>query len=148
MELDQLVLRFFNMAKDINKIIYNIHDEDSWTDAIEMSEQKVVVVDVHQEWCGVCDAMMPTFQRVFLEYDDAESRICIASTSIQALGAKIQTAIPRDSNVHLDKHGCLPLFLILRYKTCVAAIVGVDAPAILQQISMNIPEKKDKEEDR
>jgi len=30
----------------------------------------------------------------------------------------------------------------------VSAVVGVDAPAILQQISLNIPEKKAVEDDR
>mmetsp|Transcript_8394 Transcript_8394/g.8566 ORF Transcript_8394/g.8566 Transcript_8394/m.8566 type:complete len:137 (-) Transcript_8394:160-570(-) len=136
------------MARDISKLIFNITDEDSLNVAIDMSEQKVVVIDVHQEWCGACEAMTPTFQRVFLEYDNAENRICVASTSIQKLADKLQGMIPRECAVTLDKIGCLPLFLILRFKTCVSAIVGVDAPAILQQIGMNIPENKEKEDDR
>ena len=36
----------------------------------------------------------------------------------------------------------------MEFKTCVSAVVGVDAPAILQQIALNIPEKKAAEDDR
>jgi thiol-disulfide isomerase/thioredoxin len=87
------------------------------------------VVDLHQEWCGPCDALGPTLQRLYVDYDNSDSRLVLASaayTSDQApgasgassplspLGAKIQAAIPAEFKVHLETNGCMPLFALLR----------------------------------
>ncbi len=139
---------------------------------------------MHQEWCGPCEAIGPTLQRMFTDYDNADSRMKLASasftsdqsatggqpTSVSPLGQKIQAIIPHDARVNLETHGCLPLFLVLRvsfyyfiilssncfmlcydvsiqFKTCVGVTIGVDAPTLLQQITLNIPDYKPKEED-
>jgi len=102
---------------------------------------QLVFVDLHQDWCGVCDALHPTLTRVFQEYDQCELRMKVYSASIGKLGDHIQKTLPSDSAMHLDKNGCLPLFALYRYKACVGLISGVDAPTILSQIATNIPDK-------
>ena len=40
------------MSKDINKVMVKLEDESSWSSIIEMSEKKLVMIDIHQDWCG------------------------------------------------------------------------------------------------
>jgi thiol-disulfide isomerase/thioredoxin len=102
------------MAKDISKFMMKIEDDAAWDSIIEASETKVVVVDIHQEWCGHCEAILPSMSRVLLEYDNAEERFIYAAASIGKVGAKIQAAIPAESHINLEKNGCLPLFAVFR----------------------------------
>lgn len=34
----------------------------------------VIVVDCHQDWCGPCETLLPTFQRISLETADSDNR--------------------------------------------------------------------------
>jgi hypothetical protein len=43
------------MSKDISKIMVKIEDEAGWTSVVESSETRLVIIDVHQDWCGKCD---------------------------------------------------------------------------------------------
>mmetsp|Transcript_2806 Transcript_2806/g.4301 ORF Transcript_2806/g.4301 Transcript_2806/m.4301 type:complete len:134 (-) Transcript_2806:674-1075(-) len=133
------------MAKDISKIIYAIEDEAMWDHAMEQSEEKLVVVDIHQDWCGCCEAIHPSISRVLMDYDECESRFMYCSASIGKVAEKIKAVLPADSNIDLEKNGCLPLFGVIRGKTCIMTVVGVDSPTLLQQITQNMPDKPVKE---
>lgn len=82
-----------------------------------------IVVDCHQPWCGKCDAILPTFQRIFLDHDNATKRIIVATASLDILGKSIQAIIPPDAHINIEKHGCLPLFLIIRVSAIHLVIV-------------------------
>lgn len=47
------------------KIMVKIDDEASWNSIIESSEGKLLIVDIHQDWCGPTEAIHPTLSRVF-----------------------------------------------------------------------------------
>lgn len=101
---------------------------------------QVIVADIHQEWCGLCDAILPTLNRVFMDYDQAEARITLADVSLGKVDADDVTAtFPSDSKVNLS--GCMPVFAIYRFGACVSVVQGVDAPALLSAIAINIPDK-------
>ena len=106
----------------------------------------MLVVDVHQDWCGHCEAIHPTLLRIFTEYDNAEGRITVATANISKVGSVVQASFPSDTHVILEKNGCMPIFALYRFKTCISVIVGVDGPLLLQQIALNVPEKATKEE--
>mmetsp|Transcript_17080 Transcript_17080/g.16421 ORF Transcript_17080/g.16421 Transcript_17080/m.16421 type:complete len:138 (-) Transcript_17080:324-737(-) len=130
------------MAKDMSKILIKIEDEAGWHSLIDSSEDKLVICDIHQDWCGPTEAIHPTMIRVFQDYDDADERVIIASVSIQKLGSElIQSSFPSECHINLSKNGCIPIFALYRFKSCSVVIGGVDAPALLQQISLNIPDK-------
>eukprot|EP01031_Cornospumella_fuschlensis_P026052 gene26052-31455_t len=133
------------MSRDINKFMIKIEDEQQWENVVEQSESKLVIIDCHQEWCGHCEAILPSMTRVLLDYDNVDERFVYATASIGKVGAKIQAAFPQDAHISLEKNGCLPLFGVFRHKTCLTVVVGVDSPTLLQQIALNIPEKQVKE---
>ena len=102
------------MAKDVSKLMLVIEDEALWDTMLDHSESRLVVIDLHQEWCGYCDAIHPSISRMFLDYDECETRFLYCSASIGKLGAKIQPFLPTDSHIDLVKNGCLPLFALVR----------------------------------
>lgn len=53
------------MAKDMSKILLKIEDEAGWHSVIDSSEEKLVICDIHQDWCGPTEAIHPTMLRVF-----------------------------------------------------------------------------------
>jgi len=134
-------------ASDAPKFLVPLTDETAWSSAIEASIDKLVIIDCHQDWCGPCEAFHPTFQRTFLDYDDSANRMTVYSASFESFGEKIQSLLPGDSKIVVEKNGCLPLLVFVRHKACVAYISGVDAPVLMTNISNNIPDKKKKVED-
>ena len=112
------------MARDISKFLFKIEDDSLWDHAMEQSETKLVVIDIHQEWCGCCESVLPSMSRVLVDYDEIENRFMYCTASIGKVGSKIQASLPNDSRIDLEKNGCLPLFGVYRvsnsrlYKTC------------------------------
>lgn len=102
------------MARDISKVLYRIEDEAGWEHAMEQSDSKLVVIDIHQEWCGCCEAVHPSMSRVLIDYDEIEQRFLYCTASIGKVGAKIQASLPNDSHVNLEKNGCIPIFGVYR----------------------------------
>jgi hypothetical protein len=158
------VLHFKMAARnDISKSIFEVTDEAGWNAVMQDSEEKLIgketkhfliniiadiVMDCHQDWCGKCESVFPTFQRLFLDHANCEKRMAIACVPLLAeLKPKIQELIPTDAHINVEKMGCLPLFLMIRNKACVGVIQGVDTPGIVTQVGMNIPENKATEEE-
>lgn len=104
-------------------------------------------MDCHQDWCGPCSAIVPTFSRIFIDTSDATDRIHLTTASYDLHQERIASILPTDSNISLEKIGCVPLFMFIRFKQCVSVVQGADAPGIAQQVAMNVPDKK-KEEDQ
>lgn len=102
------------MAKDIGKFMLKIEDDATWDSIVEQSEQKLVIIDCHQEWCGYCEAIHPSMARVLLDYEGVEERLIYATASIGKVGVKMQASFPTDANINLEKNGCLPLFAVFR----------------------------------
>lgn len=102
------------MAKDISKFIIKLEDDAAWDAIIETSATKVVVIDIHQDWCGPVEAILPSMTRVMLDYDNAEERFQYCTASIGKLREKIQPALPSEAKIDLEKNGCLPLFAVFR----------------------------------
>ena len=47
------------------KIMIKIEDEAGWLSVIDSSEERLVIIDIHQDWCGPTEAIHPTLSRVF-----------------------------------------------------------------------------------
>ncbi len=153
------------MARDISKVLIKIEDDAAWDTMIDQSTSKLIVVDCHQDWCGCCEAIHPSLNRILLDYDGVEDRFAYYTASMGKVGAKIQSSLPTESHISLEKNGCLPLFAVFRvsfrfypvlqffidvfirwqHKECITVVCGVDSPTLLQQIAQNIPDKPTKE---
>mmetsp|Transcript_15384 Transcript_15384/g.22616 ORF Transcript_15384/g.22616 Transcript_15384/m.22616 type:complete len:137 (-) Transcript_15384:308-718(-) len=135
------------MAKSLANLVEPIADVESWNSWMEQSENLLLVLDCHQDWCGYCETMLPTFQRIFLEYDDSANRIKFLSANLKDLQDQVTPLIPEDSGINIEAQGCMPFFILVRFKQTAAAINGANAPTLMQAVAMNIPDApKDEEE--
>ena len=66
--------------------------------------------------CGSCEAIIPTFARIVLDYDNVEDRLVLATANIATLGPQIQGSFPTELSVDLEKNGCNPLFALYRVR--------------------------------
>ena len=107
---------------------------------IQESQDKLVVIDLHAGWCGPCDALTPTLSKMMNEYEKADERITIASANTDKYSEKLQETLPAESNMSLEKNGCMPVFLVYRFGACISIIQGVDGPAIADVVDINIPQ--------
>jgi thiol-disulfide isomerase/thioredoxin len=124
-------------------VVQEIETEEQYDAIVDASQTQVVIVDLYQQWCGPCTAMKPAFKKILLEYENASERIVFASCKYENIIKKVQSTFPSDTAVHLERHGCLPLFAIYRFGANIGLLPGVDGPAILGLIDINIPPIKD-----
>ncbi len=117
-----------------------------YDDLIQASHSKVVIVDLHMTWCGPCAALQPTLNKIMMDYEDANLRVVFASCDFENLTSKVQSTFVSDSAVHLNKHGSLPLQAVYRFGSNIGLLQGVDSPALLALIEINIPPLAEKSE--
>lgn len=82
---------------------------------IELSEEKLVIADIHEEWCGPCMAVMPFYNALWLELDDPEKRLSPVTLSKSVspdIMKKIKGMIP-SADQKLLEGGCRPVFMLL-----------------------------------
>ena len=78
------------------------------------------VFDVHKTWCGQCKVMEPTWKRIFLDYDDADSRIVFASVASSDIPALEE----------YTERSCEPLFLLYKVSRRGAHFLGQQGPTV------------------
>ena len=62
-----------------------IADAEAFGAYLEKSETVLVVMDVHQNWCGPCDTMKPTYNSIFNEIDNCEDKVAFTTADIKTL---------------------------------------------------------------
>ncbi|KAJ1413570.1 hypothetical protein B484DRAFT_482352 [Ochromonadaceae sp. CCMP2298] len=135
-----------SLIKDIAQLMIVIDSEDRWDHVMHESLTRLVVIDMHQEWCGSVEAVRPSMSRLLLEYDACEERFLYCTASFGKVEAKIKQAVAAAGNgLDLKKNGCVPLFGIFKNQDCISVISGVDSPTLLLHIAQNIPPKVVKE---
>ncbi|CAN0290937.1 unnamed protein product, partial [Ectocarpus sp. 12 AP-2014] len=100
------------------------------------------VVDCHQDWCGRCETLQPTFQRISLETVDSENRCLFLEANLDKFADHIQAHLPKDSPINLSAHGCMPFTVLIKGGAAVATIRGCDAPAILREVTKHMPPQR------
>jgi thioredoxin 1 len=107
---------------------------------------KLWFLDCHRDWCGPCEILHPTLQRLCLDTPECDSRLAFRSVDLSN-SSKVKGLLPPEEAEELDHLGCKPLFLLVRDGTMRAKISGADAPAILRQIAAHIPKIADDNEE-
>jgi hypothetical protein len=112
----------------------------------EKSTTSVVILDVHEEWCGsTAAAMGASMLQIFSEYEESSERIFLCSIETSAeVQAVLKPFVP---DVKFDKQGCRPLYIVFRNGACCGFVDGVNVPSIAGLIKLWIPPVKKAEED-
>merc|ERR1719253_435355 len=118
-----------------------IESLEDWDEKIDKSEEMLLVIDCHQDWCGPCETLSPLFNNIYNDTQDPEKRLMLLTANIPLLMEKLTAFLPSsDNDIDLAKHGCMPFFLIVRYKQVAKVIVGANAPLLKESMIANIPE--------
>jgi hypothetical protein len=88
--------------------------------------------------CGPNKAILPYYNQLWLDVDDAGKRIFLASICPSAtdLKDKVKALAPA---IDFDNQGCRPLFLVLRNGHVVANIDGLNPPMIDFYLKLFLP---------
>ena len=126
------------MRAKLANLITVIEDTEQWDEYIAGLGKKLLVIDVHKNWCGPCEVMRPTFERIFLNTDECENRCVFVSVSdesgIEAL------------KKYTEKATSKPSFVLWRQNEIVGTVNGANSPEISNLISENMPSAMDDEE--
>jgi thiol-disulfide isomerase/thioredoxin len=100
-----------------------------------------VVLDAHLDWCGHCEAILPSMSRILVDFDAAETRFSYCAIDRSKFARDIQKTLPSDSEYNLASMGCTPLFIIYKNREVVAVVPGVDTPSLMGHIKIMMPKK-------
>merc|ERR1711871_124207 len=121
-------------------------DED-WEAVLKDSEDRLIFLDCHQDWCGPCAALDPVISRFFMDTAECESRIAIYTSIVDDIKERIQEMKHVEGAVDLGSNGCTPYFIFLRNGKSVRAFSGVCGPDIIEFMQNNLPPIKKHDED-
>ena len=103
------------------------------------SENKLILVDVHEEWCGQTTAIQPFLNQLWIDIDDCDRKIQLVNVRSNLNGAQKVIQQWTGSEVKVANQGCKPLFILLRHGHSVATIDGALPPLLRMYIDLNIP---------
>lgn len=130
-----------------NNPVVVVEDVEKWEAWLEKSETEdmLLVVDAHVDWCGPCETLHPTFTRIYLDTNECDKRVAFLAMNLQIFKEQIRPFLPADSGIDLDQHGCMPFFLLIRQKATRAKVVGANSPQILAMITEHMPPEPENE---
>ena len=118
-----------------------IADAEAFGAYLEKSETVLVVMDVHQNWCGPCDTMKPTYNSIFNEINNCEDKVAFTTADIKSLTPQlVELMATKPSDLDLGNHGCMPFFLLVKNKAVVAIVLGADVPTLRDNVVLYAPE--------
>mmetsp|Transcript_88616 Transcript_88616/g.214798 ORF Transcript_88616/g.214798 Transcript_88616/m.214798 type:complete len:131 (-) Transcript_88616:64-456(-) len=117
----------------LKDLVKPVESPEAFNEWVEKSDQILVLFDVHKKWCGRCEVMQPTFERLFLDNDEADKRVVFLSLDDSILDEEQRKAL--EPTLH---DGCKPLFLVYKHKVVIGKVLGVNAPEIVTLVNENI----------
>ncbi|XP_070186055.1 thioredoxin domain-containing protein 6-like isoform X17 [Littorina saxatilis] len=107
-------------------LMREIESQEEWEDI--MAKEGLWVVDVYQEWCGPCDAMVGNFRRIKNELGDELLHFAMGKA---------------DTIEALEKYrgNCEPCFLFFAGGVLVSYIHGANAPLILRTLTEQLAQE-------
>lgn len=122
-----------------------IADAEAFNSYMDQSEEKLLVIDCHQNWCGPCDTVKPTYNSIFNELQDCEDRVLFLTANLKELTPQIGELLKNKvTDLDLNNHGCMPFFLVVKNKAIVNTIFGADVPSLKESVINEAPQIKEK----
>lgn len=138
------------MAGKVNvaDILVKLETVEDLEEQIKSSEEKCIIIDVHQNWCGPTAAVIPFYNSLWLELDECSKRITPCTMELDDAGKIAEKILPmcKANGVNLEAQGCQPLFLVLRLGVCVGMVDSINTPSLRMLIDLNVPKLKPKSE--
>lgn len=148
----------------------SLETEDDLDHFLKKNSQCLVIIDVHQVWCGPCKALVPTMDDLMIQYDRSEDRLGFASLETK-LASKLYSYITLPSSgvffsksdttsetnrlyktpmtrealsvLLVERKSCCPLFLVMKSNQLIGIIEGADAPTFKKFVEDHIPPIED-----
>jgi hypothetical protein len=132
---------------------------------LEKSSSTLLLFDVHLDWTGRCETLIPQLDALYRTIDRSEARLKVLSLEVPKLGKKFQSMVElspsctnslslndtkdtsNDSdeglNSLLNKKSCSPLFLAVKGRKVLSIVRGANFPALSKLIQEHIPSISD-----
>ena len=121
-------------------VVKAIADVDDFNACMDQSEEKVLVIDCHQNWCGPCETVRPTYNSIFNELQDCDNRVLFLTANLNELTPQINELLKnKATDIDLANHGCMPFFLIVKNKAIATTILGADVPQLKESVIAEAP---------
>eukprot|EP00347_Sterkiella_histriomuscorum_P016014 403354829 len=79
--------------KPQKEIVYPITSEEHFNQLVNPENKKLLVIDIHLNWCGPCSVMNTNYRTLFFGFEEAEKRIEFWTCEVQNLPAEIVTQV-------------------------------------------------------
>jgi hypothetical protein len=113
-----------------------------------ISVSKLVVVDLHREWCGPATAITPFWNKCWTDLSDVETRLEVCTMCLETINDKeLSDLVAKGCEVKLDKQGCKPTFILLRSGQIVATVDGLNTAVLGMMMDIHLPKIKKKDEE-
>lgn len=135
--LCSLIASIFSAQKlDLNAIT----DDESWEAMLETSETKLCIIDIHLDWCGPCEALMPMWTKMSMSgVKQCAKRVGFYSGEQQLLGEKFKGMVKGTDFGPWAPKGCQPLFMMVRNRHVSTLIIGANTPQIERDVQRFVP---------
>ena len=119
------------MRQKLAELIKPIGSQEEWDEFIPTVGKKLLVIDIHKKWCGPCDVMRPTFERIFLNTDECDKKC-------EFLAVHSESGI-KQLEQYCEKATSKPYFVLWKDNEVVAKVDGANAPELQTLLSENMP---------
>ena len=101
------------------------------------SLDKLVVVDLHREWCGPATAITPFWNKCWSDFPEVDKRLKVCTLCLETVADKeLEKLVANGCDVKLDKQGCKPTFILLRSGQIVATVDGLNTAVLSMMMDM------------
>eukprot|EP00949_MAST-11_sp_MAST-11-sp1_P004996 g4996.t1 len=119
------------MKAKLATLVQDVASQEEFENITKDLGTKLLVIDVHKKWCGPCEVMRPTFERIFLSLDNPEKMVSFINVNEEADIAALKE--------FTDQQSCKPLFVLWKNGEVVLHIKGANAPEVSASIQSNLP---------
>ena len=118
--------------------------EKELANLLTISDDSLVILDYHQEWSGQTLAILPFLNQLWMEIDDCEKRIHLASCATDVPGSQKIVQSWAGADIKVAYQGCKPLFIVLRQGQAIGSVDGLNTPVLRMLIDLYLPKLQKK----